>query len=93
MIAAYDNFILFFFSDKMKDAMIAKLCAQCEEMYAEGSKLLQTDSLRHLWDKDWIPVVAGKQAGYHGLAQYFQSLFCRAEKKVGEEISRLEVRQ
>jgi hypothetical protein len=35
--------------------------------------------------------VAGTQAAYHGLAEYYQSLVCKAEKSVGEEIARLEV--
>jgi hypothetical protein len=35
--------------------------------------------------------VAGKQAAYHGLTEYYQSLVCKANKSVGEEISRLEV--
>jgi len=35
--------------------------------------------------------VAGKQAAYHGLAEYYQSLVCKADKCVGEEIARLEV--
>jgi len=35
--------------------------------------------------------VAGKQAAYHGLAEYYQSLVCKADKRVGEEIARLEV--
>lgn len=75
----------------MKDAIIAKLCSQCEDMYAEVLKSLQKDTLRHLWDKDWIPTVAGKQAGLHALCHYYQSQVCRAEKRVGEEIARLEV--
>jgi len=35
--------------------------------------------------------VAGKQAAYHGLTEYYQSLVCKANKSVGEEIARLEV--
>lgn len=35
--------------------------------------------------------VAGKQAAYHGLTEYYQSLVCKADKSIGEEISRLEV--
>lgn len=35
--------------------------------------------------------VAGKQAAYHGLTEYYQSLVCKADKNVGEEIARLEV--
>jgi programmed cell death 6-interacting protein len=75
----------------MKDAVIAKLSAQCEELYAEALKQLQKEQLRPLWDKEWVPLVAGKQAAYHGLAQYYQSLVCNANKAVGEEIARLEV--
>ncbi|KDR23230.1 programmed cell death 6-interacting protein [Zootermopsis nevadensis] len=76
--------------DKMKDAVIAKLSSQCEELYVEVLKLFQKELLRPLWDKEWIPTVAGKQAAYHGLAEYYQSLVCKANKSVGEEIARLE---
>jgi hypothetical protein len=45
-------------ADKMKDAVIAKLSSQCEEMYAEVLKLFQKELLRTLWDKEWIPTVS-----------------------------------
>jgi len=45
-------------ADKMKDAVIAKLSSQCEEMYAEVLKLFQKELLRPLWDKEWIPTVS-----------------------------------
>jgi len=35
--------------------------------------------------------IASKQAGYRGLTEYYQSMVCKEEKKIGEEISRLEV--
>ncbi|GFG30115.1 hypothetical protein Cfor_09518 [Coptotermes formosanus] len=76
--------------DKMKDAVIAKLSSQCEELYVEVLKLFQKELLRPLWDKEWIPTVAGKQAAYHGLTEYYQSLVSKADKNVGEEIARLE---
>lgn len=76
--------------DRMKDAVIAKLSSQCEELYVEVLKQFQKELLRPLWDKDWIPTVAGKQAAYHGLTEYYQSLVCKANKSVGEEIARLE---
>lgn len=75
----------------MKDAVVAKLCSQAEELYAEVLKTFQKEFLRHLWDKDWIPTVAGKQAAYHALAEYYQSLVCKSNKQIGEEIARLEV--
>ncbi|KAJ9593455.1 hypothetical protein L9F63_014984 [Diploptera punctata] len=79
--------------DRMKDAIIAKLSAQCEELYAEVSKLFQKELVRPLWDKEWIPIVTGKQSAFHGIAEYYQSLVCKANKTVGEEIARLEVTQ
>lgn len=57
----------------MKDAIVAKLCSQCDEMFGDALKHLQRESLKSLWERDWISRVAGKQAGYHALAEYYQS--------------------
>ncbi|ROT61518.1 ALG-2 interacting protein x [Penaeus vannamei] len=74
---------------RKKDAIIAKLCAQCEDMYGETLKLFQRESIKQLWDREWIPRISGKQAGYAGLAEYHQSRVCNNDKSVGEEIARL----
>ncbi|XP_067014587.1 programmed cell death 6-interacting protein isoform X2 [Anabrus simplex] len=87
---AQEIFVLKSIHDRMKDPIVSKLCSQCEELYAEVLKVFQKEFLRPLWDKDWIPVVAGKQAGYRALSHYYQSLVCKADKSVGEEIARLE---
>ena len=104
------------FLDRMKDAIIAKVAAQCEDLYAEALKQMQKETVRTLWDKvvllsyyhsspqysslfltfsffykDWLPLVAGKQAAYHGLAEYHQSLVAKSQKNVGEELARLTV--
>lgn len=76
--------------DNMKDLIVAKLAAQTEEFYSETLKLFQKEIFRAFWDKDWIPLITGKQLGYRGLAEYYQSMVCKSCKKVGEEITRLE---
>ena len=56
--------------------------------YATTMRNMQRDSVRGMWDSDWLPNVSGKQAIYNGLAQYHQSRICNAQKAVGEEIAR-----
>ncbi|GAB6032031.1 hypothetical protein CHUAL_010402 [Chamberlinius hualienensis] len=75
--------------DNMKDLVVAKIASQCEDLYADALKLLQRDSVRTLWDKDWIPMVAGKQAVYHALAEFHQAAVAKTQKNIGEELARL----
>lgn len=77
-------------ADNMKSSIIAKIAAQCEELYADALKQMQREADRVMWDKDWLPLVAGKQAGFHALSEYYQSLVCKVKKEVGEEIARLQ---
>ncbi|XP_072394726.1 programmed cell death 6-interacting protein [Diabrotica undecimpunctata] len=75
--------------DNMKDVIVAKLASQCEDLYAECLKIFQRDNLKHIWDKDWITTIAGKQAALGAVAEFYQSLVCKANKTIGQEISRL----
>lgn len=76
--------------DAMKEGVVAKLAAQAEELYADALKLFQKEIFRAFWDKEWIPLIAGKQAGYRAMAELYQSLVCKNNKIIGEEIARLE---
>merc|ERR1712020_789761 len=73
---------------KMKDAVVAKLCAQCDEHFSNVMRAMQKEAVKNLWDSDWLSIVSGKQAIYNGLAQYHQSKLCNEQKGVGEEIAR-----
>ena len=38
-------------SDRMKEAMVAKVAFQCSELYADALKLMQLHSIKELWPK------------------------------------------
>lgn len=52
--------------DEMKDSMVAKVCAQCEELYTDALRALQKQS--QLWDRDWIPTVSPPPPAARGSA-------------------------
>lgn len=87
---AQESFFFKATSDNMKESIIAKVASRAEELYSDTLKLMQKETVHHLWEKDWIPIVAGKQVGFQALAEYYQSLVCKTKKDVGEEISRLQ---
>jgi len=77
--------------DRMKDALLAKLCAQTEEMYTETLTKMTKETGKYQWDRAWISNVTAKQLLYSGLAHYFQSIVAGVAKRVGEQICRLNV--
>ncbi|CAD5119249.1 DgyrCDS7880 [Dimorphilus gyrociliatus] len=90
MLAQAQDVILAKATDnKMKPKALAKLCMQASDLYAEALRMLQLPSLRDMWNKDWINSVAGKQAGFHSLAEYYQSQVAKENREYGEELSRL----
>lgn len=38
-------------TDKMKEAMVAKIAHQCSELFSDAMKLMQLASLKDLWPK------------------------------------------
>ncbi|XP_012936236.1 programmed cell death 6-interacting protein [Aplysia californica] len=76
--------------DKMKESMVAKLAYQTSELYSDAMKLMQLGSIRELWPKDWLPTVVMKQAGFHGMSEFYQSCVAQQNKSYGEEIARLQ---
>ncbi|VVC91084.1 unnamed protein product, partial [Leptidea sinapis] len=77
--------------DEMKESMVAKVCAQCEELYTDALRSMQNQLHKHLWERDWIPAVSSKQTLFRGATHYYQAQVCRAGKAVGEEIARLQL--
>lgn len=45
-------------ADEMKDSMVARVCAQTEELYTDALRALQRDHLKQLWDRDWFATVS-----------------------------------
>jgi len=41
--------------------------------------------------QDWLPVVAMKQAAFHAMAEFYQSVVAQKAKSYGEQIARLKV--
>ncbi|XP_055315725.1 programmed cell death 6-interacting protein-like [Sitodiplosis mosellana] len=87
---AQEIFVLKAIKHSMKESTVAELASSCQHLYERVLRGLQKDSLRSIWDKDWINTVAGKQCGFEAIAQFYQSLVCRNRKAIGEEIARLQ---
>ncbi|XP_065157108.1 programmed cell death 6-interacting protein-like, partial [Atheta coriaria] len=73
--------------NNMKDAVVAKLAAHCEDLYGDCAKIFQKEPHKGLFDREWTSLILGKQAAYQGIAYLYQSLVCKANKAVGEEIT------
>ncbi|XP_015928484.1 programmed cell death 6-interacting protein [Parasteatoda tepidariorum] len=87
---AQESFFFKATADNMKDAIIAKVASRAEELYSDALKLMEKETVHHLFEKECLSMVAGKQAGFLALSEYYQSLVCKSKKDVGEEIARLQ---
>jgi len=81
---------IFFFkayNDGKAASIIARVCKRCHELYNEAAGNLDTLSTEK---EIFGQLVSMKQSAFAGLTEYFQSLVCGEQKKVGEEITRLD---
>ena len=53
--------------DKMKDNIVAKLAGHADDLFAEVMKLMQKESVRTMWDRDWLPFISGKQVRHYNV--------------------------
>lgn len=46
------------FTDRMKEAMVAKISHQCSDLYSDAMKLMQLASLKDLWPKVRMHIIS-----------------------------------
>ena len=75
--------------DQMKPSALVKISAQCAEYYQEALKLMSKDTVKGIWEQEWLNVVSGKSLALSAIAQYHQAQVSEEAKEIGEQISRL----
>ncbi|XP_076865047.1 programmed cell death 6-interacting protein isoform X2 [Brachyhypopomus gauderio] len=84
---AQEVFVIKATSDKMKDAIIAKLANQAADFYGDAFKQCQ---YKENLPKEVLPVLAAKHCMMQANAEYHQSVLANQKKRFGEEIARLQ---
>ncbi|KAJ8334818.1 hypothetical protein SKAU_G00404570 [Synaphobranchus kaupii] len=89
---AQEVFFLKATSDKMKDAIIAKLANQAADFYGDAFKQCQyKENLpKYFYFHEVLPVLAAKHCIMQANAEFHQSTLAKQQKKFGEEIARLQ---
>ncbi|XP_056273598.1 programmed cell death 6-interacting protein isoform X1 [Pseudoliparis swirei] len=89
---AQEVFFLKATSDKMKDAVIAKLANQAADFYGEACKQCQyKDNLpKYFYFQEVLSVLAAKHTIMQANAELHQSVTSKQKKRFGEEIARLQ---
>eukprot|EP00112_Aurelia_sp_Birch-Aquarium-sp1_P025588 Seg858.7 transcript_id=Seg858.7/GoldUCD/mRNA.D3Y31 product="Programmed cell death 6-interacting protein" protein_id=Seg858.7/GoldUCD/D3Y31 len=77
-------------ADKMKDAIVAKVAAQTADYYQDAYRLATSPMVKSMWDKEWIPILSGKQAYFTAAAEYHQATVSEGKAKYGETVARLQ---
>ncbi|KAM3857910.1 programmed cell death 6-interacting protein isoform 2-T2 [Diretmus argenteus] len=89
---AQEVFFLKATSDKMKDAIIAKLANQAADFYGDAFKQCQyKENLpKYFYFQEVVPVLAAKHCIMQANAELHQSVLAKQKKRFGEEIARLQ---
>uniref|UniRef100_A0A8C7NTI0 Programmed cell death 6-interacting protein n=1 Tax=Oncorhynchus mykiss TaxID=8022 RepID=A0A8C7NTI0_ONCMY len=89
---AQEVFFLKATSDKMKDAIIAKLANQTADFYGDAFKQCQyKENLpKYFYFQEVLPVLSAKHCIMQANAELHQSLLAKQKKRFGEEIARLQ---
>ncbi|XP_037330485.2 programmed cell death 6-interacting protein isoform X1 [Pungitius pungitius] len=89
---AQEVFFLKATSDRMKDAVIAKLANQAADFYGEACKQCQyKDNLpKYFYFQEVLSVLAAKHTIMQANAELHQSMVSKQKKHFGEEIARLQ---
>ncbi|XP_068584580.1 programmed cell death 6-interacting protein isoform X1 [Cebidichthys violaceus] len=89
---AQEVFFLKATSDRMKDAVIAKLANQAADFYGEACKQCQyKDNLpKYFYFQEVLSVLAAKHTIMQANAELHQSVVSKQKKRFGEEIARLQ---
>ncbi|KAG5264537.1 hypothetical protein AALO_G00255320 [Alosa alosa] len=79
-------------SDKMKDAIIAKLANQAADFYGDAFKQCQyKENLpKYFYFQEVLPVLAAKHCMMQATAELHQAALANQKKRFGEEIARLQ---
>ncbi|KAG7268850.1 LOW QUALITY PROTEIN: hypothetical protein CRUP_011299 [Coryphaenoides rupestris] len=89
---AQEVFFLKATSDKMKEAIIAKLANQAADFYGDAFKQCQyKENLpKYFYFQEVLPVLAAKHCIMQANAELYQSMLAKQKKQFGEEIARLQ---
>lgn len=78
-------------NEKFKELIVSKISAQCSEYYADAMKMFTSnDQLKDL-QRYWMNVLAGKQALFHAMSEYYMGEHEKNEKRFGASLARMTV--
>jgi len=75
--------------DGKKAAVVAKLASHAKSLYLQAGLGLARETVKGMWEREWLVVVEQRAALCRGLAELHQGTVAREQGKWGESITRL----